>query len=68
MTQKNLVLFTLSSSEISSKIQREVQAISKFLSEPLITEIVIIPEENSIFIDMRFKTGTRLIKINAVLS
>ena len=68
MTQKNLVLFTHSSSEISSKIHREVQAISKFLPEPLMTEIVITPEENSIFIDMRFKTGTRLIKINAVLS
>ena len=68
MTQKKLVLFTHSSSEISSKIQREVQAISKFLSEPLITEIVITPEENSIFMDMRFKTGTRLIKINVALS
>ena len=41
---------------------------SKFLPELLITEIVIIPEENSIFIDMRFKTGIRLIKINVVLS
>ena len=68
MTQENLVLLTHSSSEISSKIQREVQAMSKFLPELLITEIVIIPEENSIFIDMRFKTGIRLIKINVVLS